>query len=46
VKGVGRIGERRRAVAAGLGLVEVRMEDELRALSRRPADRFWIAEPL
>jgi len=43
VEGVRRVGERRRDVPVGLGLVEVGMEDELRAAKRREADRLGIA---
>ena len=43
VERVRRIGESRRHVAARLGLVEVRVEHDLRAVPRGPADRFRIA---
>ena len=43
MEGVRGVGERRRDVAAGLGLVEVGMQDELRSAPRREADRLGIA---
>ena len=43
VEGVGGIGEGRRAIAAGLGLVVVRMEDHLRAAEGGPANGLGIA---
>ena len=46
VKRVRGIGERRRPIAARLGFVEVRMEHDVRAAPRGPADRLRIAPAL
>src|SRR5206468_854448 len=42
VKGVGRVGERARPIAAGLGDVRVWVEHDLRASARGPADGLRI----